>query len=628
VPKGIASLTPKDAPDLRAVVDEPPPFSDGRDADGGATQSPLHPDCPVRPLGRLGTASFYLDEMDQLVRQTTKDWNDVSILTLFGRQTAWLELPGRGWPRYGKPVIDKATGEKDFPIVGFDYALAKKALIEGASFAGIFDPQGRVRGPGAHRGADGELILHCGDMVMVGGEARINGAPRAESWHRPGLIGEMVYPASAALPRPAVEAADTRAGQTLLNTLATWNWRRPLVDPVLMLGQIGALAVAGALPWHPHSWVTGGKGTGKSTLLGKGTSPGLVPLLFGRALIVTADATEAGLRQMTTQKTLPILFEELEPDWQNQKAKAVIELARKASSGADIYRGGSDHQAASFKAETSFVFSSILIPPMMAQDKSRLAILELDPLPRDAAKLNLDRATWEALGRAIIRRMVDQWHRFPDTLAAYAEALGDCGHDPRGQDQFGTLLACHDLLLYDGLAGDDDRFDHWARQLDARAMADAIGAKGDDGEMLDHLVSSFMHARGGDERETVGQTLVKAMDWSPGAEDRRWRARERLQSVGLRVGTVTTGKDGARGFKDEFTGDAVYLAVAGGGNIGLCGLFEKSRWYNGGWSQSAARVPGAIGRVKVRFAGAKPAWATAVPIDALISLKDDDGGDA
>jgi hypothetical protein len=638
---GIASIPPRPAPDLRdkahggkgsATIDAPPPI------DGEEGAPPLHPGCPVQPLGRLGTASYYLDEMGQLVRQTTKDWNDVCILSLFGRQTRWLETPGRGWPKYGKPVVDKDTGETEYPIVGFDYAKCKKALIEAASHKGIFDPQGRVRGPGAHRGADGELILHCGDAVMIGGQARINGAPIAEVWHRPGLIGDMVYPTADALPRPDTGAASVEAGFKLLGKLKTWNWRRPIIDPVLMLGQIGALAVAGALAWHPHSWVTGGRGTGKSSLLGKGTTPGLVPLLFGRALIVTADATEAGLRQMTTQKTLPILFEELEPDPNNGKAKAVIELARKASSGADIFRGGSDHQAAGFKAETSFVFSSILIPPMMTQDKSRLAILELDPLEAGGPKLQLDRREWEAVGRAIIRRMVDQWHRFEATKDAYGEALAAQGHDARGQDQFGTLLACHDLLIYDGLADSEDlgaeeiggdRFADLARHLGAAQMAEAIGAMGDDGECIEQLRTSFMHARGGDDRETVAQTIINAISDFHGDASKRARARERLQTVGLRIGTVTTGKDGAHGFKDDMLSDPVYLAVAGGGNVGLRALFEKSRWYDGGWSQSLIRAPGAIGRVKVRFAGAKPAWAVCVPISAVVSLKDDDeGGDA
>lgn len=622
---GAASIEPKDAPDLRdkakGRAEQPPP--------PGPDEAPplLHPDCPVQPLGRLGTASYYLDEMGQMVRMGTKDWNDVGILTLFGRRYAWLETPGRGWPRYGKPVENKATGEKEFPIVGFDYALAKKALLSGASLKGIFDPQGRVRGPGAHRGDDGELILHCGDTVMVGGMVRVNGEQLPEIWHEPGLHDGHVYPTAPALPRPAVDPSGDQAGREILRVLKTWAWRRKLVDPILMLGQIAALPVAGALAWRPHSWVTGGRGTGKSSLLGK---QGLVPMMFDKALIVTADATEAGLRQMTSQKTIPILFEELEPDWTNPRAKAVIELARKASSGADIYRGGSDHNAASFKAETSFIFSSILIPPMPSQDKSRMAFLELDPLAADAVPLKLDRREWASIGRAMTRRMVDQWHRFEETLQLYRNALADHGHDARGQDQFGTLLACHDLLLYDAADYDDEdnRFLAFASMLDAKRLAESIGGKSDDLEVLEQLSTVFLHSRGGDDRETVGQVIIKALDKSTDGGDRRARARERLQSVGLRLGVLKDKGDGTFGFREdlELGTEPIVLAIAGVGNVGLRELFRQTRWYEGGWTQSLGRVPGAQARVRVRFAG-RGDWAVCVPIEHVVQLGDEEGSE-
>lgn len=614
---GAASIEPRLAPDLRdkaSGAPEPPsPPDDG--GPGGDRPEALRPDCPVKPLGRLGSRSYYLDAMGQLVCLGTKDWNDVMILTLFGRDADYLETEGKGWPRYGKPVVNE-FGEKEWPIVGFDYAKVKKALVTAAANMGIFDPQGMVRGPGAHRGEDGELILHCGDKIMVGGLVRINGEPIEETWHPPGKIDGFVYPTASALHRPSVDQADDSAGRQLLRVLKTWSWRRPMLDPVLMLGQIAALPVAGALEWRPHSWVTGGAGTGKSTLLGK---RGLLPIMFDKSLIVTADATEAGLRQITSQKTLPILFEELEPDWANPKSKAVIELARKASSGADIYRGGSDHQAASFKAETSFVFSSILIPPMLTQDRGRLAILELDPLPKGASGIRIDRAEWQAIGRQLRRRVADQWFRFEHTLDLYRLALAAAGHDARGQDQFGTLLACHDLVLYDGLEGDEDRFDHWARQLDTNTLAEAAGRKSDDIEVLEHLRTSFLHSRGGDDRETISQVVLHAIDDRIDHAPRRARARERLQAVGLRVGTVTD----KGGFRDDMMGEDVYLAVAGPGNVGLKQLFDKTRWYDGGWTQSMARVPGARSRIKVRFAGAGD-WSICVPIAMAVQLVDEE----
>jgi hypothetical protein len=124
--------------------------------------------------------------------------------------------------------------------------------------------------------------------------------------------------------------------------------------------------------------------TGKSTL-----QKALEHLLDGGALH-TADATEAALRQLLKQQTLPVLFDELEANEDNRRAKAVIGLARLASSGGDAHRGGQDHEGHAFKAKTCFLFSSILLPPLLQQDRNRLAILELEKIPRGAEPVELD----------------------------------------------------------------------------------------------------------------------------------------------------------------------------------------------------------------------------------------------
>src|SRR5690606_17311575 len=113
--------------------------------------------------------------------------------------------------------------------------------------------------------------------------------------------------------------------------------------------------LGGALKWRPHVWVTGSTATGKSTL------HELLELLFDGGALHTADATEAGLRQILGQQTLPVFFDELEANEDNRRARAIIGLARLASSGADMHRGGQDHHGHEFTARSCFLFSSILI---------------------------------------------------------------------------------------------------------------------------------------------------------------------------------------------------------------------------------------------------------------------------
>ena len=74
--------------------------------------------------------------------------------------------------------------------------------------------------------------------------------------------------------------------------------------------------------------------------------------------------------------------------------------------------------------------------------------------------------------------MVAGWPRFAATLALYRKALASVGNDDRACDQFGTLLTCADLLLYDELPS-VEVLDEWAQacapaQLTEIAQADAV----------------------------------------------------------------------------------------------------------------------------------------------------------
>jgi hypothetical protein len=122
-------------------------------------------------------------------------------------------------------------------------------------------------------------------------------------------------------------------------------------------------------------------------------------------------------------------------------------------------------------ARSCFYFTSILMPAMLAQDRNRMAILELKPIPRGAREPMLERAKIVELGAQLRRRVIDQWERFDATLAAYRRALAGVGHSGRSADQFGTLLAFADLLLYDGPEPDPEVL-RLGRGLEASDLAE------------------------------------------------------------------------------------------------------------------------------------------------------------
>lgn len=576
------------------VLDEPRRERDKRTGGPDEPELPLLPaGCPVQPLGKLGQVCFFLDEAGQLIALDPQKVGKNHIRNLFGRRSY---LCDEYWPRHN------ADGE----ITGWKPEIAGDLLMRACAWEGIFDPQGHVRGRGAHLGVDGELILHRGDKVYFAG-------CEDSGYSNPGLIGKFVYPTAPALPRPDPEAIDTAPAEELLALFRTWEWARPLADPLLLLGWVGAAMIGGALRWRPHVWVTGSSSTGKSTL------QELLELLFDGAALHTHDATEAALRQLLKQQTLPVFFDELESEEDNRRNKAVIKLARLASSGAVVLRGGQDHQGHEFVARSCFLFSSILLPPMLSQDRNRMAVLDLERLPKGKARPDLNSDHYNQLGRMLMKRMAEQWHRLDQTMRDYHSALMDQGHSSRGADQFGALLTCADLLLYD--ESDEDVIAERAEMLAASNLTETATGQSDEEEIVDFLANSFMpFQRGGDEPEPIVRLLHAALE--PDGD----RARTRLENIGLKIMHVTVenvpggeAKRSAKARKQTDPAHECHLAICNA-HEALERVFKDQRWAEGVWSQSFGRVVGGHKRVKVRYAGGKSQWSTLIPLTAILEF--------
>lgn len=599
----------------------------GEDGDGGGDEAPAFPpDCPVTPLGKHGQTCVYLDWTGEVIELGMGNQHGKNgLIGLFGPAYPWLEAHFTQW---SKPKKERGPDGQWFEVepavpIGFDQARASRALIVECTRKGIFNPAGRIRGAGAHQGAGGALVLHCGPQVMRRG-IRLNGEPDAIEWFRTGLHGDHVYPAAETIPAPWPEPCGEEVGERMLALLRDWHWTRPALDPLFMLGGIGASMIGGALEWRGNIWITGGAGTGKSTLNGK---HGLLAEIFGKGAVRSANVSEAYLRQRMRNSTLPIFLDELEAKQDNRRNEGILELARISSSGDDGGRGGADHNAVDFTLQSAFWASSILIPPMEPQDRSRWAFCKLTPIPPDAKRPDIKGSrpsSWPSaramapgeLGRRLLRRMIDGWHRWTETFEAYREALGDMGLNARARDQFGTLLAAADLLLYDALP-------------DAETIEAVCGlCKGVLREVADnvpehelcrnHLLTSMVQARGGDERVSlgswVGSAVQEIVEPDDGLGDRRRdTAHRRLQELGLKL--VYRTETGAATWK---AGERGFLAVANA-HQAVAGIFAGTKWAGGVWSQALGYTPAAIEGVKVKF-GRLSLTATLVPLEVAIDL--------
>lgn len=485
----------------------------------------LPPDCPVTPLGVEGGINWYLDPIGQLVAYG-KPYGQADTLELFRGRHLYLYW---AYPKFRKK-------DDDFEVVGWANEKARESLIAAATAKGPWNAVEKVRGRGAWADIDGSLVLHCGEDVIIGGKPT-----------PPGEVSGFVYPTrppiSKPWPRPVPETENP--AHMLRLKLTTWSWARPGIDPHLLLGWIGVAFLGAALPWRPAVFLTGDKGSGKSTL------QEMLKGVFGPWLLQATNTTAAGIYQHVGNDSLPVAVDEFEGKADNSQAKKLLELARQASSGGLMLRGGDRHQGVEFQARSAFLFSSINTPPMEPQDLSRFALLRLHRLAEGQKPPNLDPKLLGIIGRHILRRLTDEWPRFHETWQAFRGELGRAGMDGRGQDTFGTLLACADLVEHEGWNADRLKFmfegdlQDWADLLSAQRMVEFEDATENWRLCLDHLLSVPVDAWRNGTKSTVGQVLEAwyyGKDYS-GAID---MVKQTLASAGL--GLQQTGFDVTTGW--------------------------------------------------------------------------------
>lgn len=622
---------PVEAPDLR-----PDQGRDDPDPKAAIMDAPLLPkDCPVKALGHNRLTNYFLDDSGQFV-ECNSQFQKGTIYQLFAKDP---DRARRYWPIEGK-FKDPKTGEEIKFIKNLDQDLAQRHLIRACGIAGIFDPQGKVRGRGAHIGKRGELMLHSGDKILLGGAINLHGRKSPLKYVATGLIDGFVYPAGAKLPKAAEEAATDMISQDLLDLFRRWNWKNPEVMPVLLLGFIGCAMVCGALPWRPHIWINASSGSGKSTLMS------IIEYLLDEWLLKVEDATAAGISSVLGHDTLALLLDEFEAGENNDQQQKVLELARISSSGGKKARGSSDHKAHTFTAKSCFLFSSILHSPLITQDRNRITILDALKLSPGAKAPVINPDSFREKGALIRRRLVEHWHRFTETYDKYALEILAEGIEARHANQFGTLLSVADLMLYQT---SPDQMDLNESEYRVKTLVGyclpmihqaQVDGESDESRCVKMMASHRLPGASGHEPESIGRWLTAAIQSDDPTSMSPQKAADKLRTYGLRVVNAVPPNPRAkyprwgieRGLDPH---KYLWLAVASSkDHQGLKEIFGKSDWKGGTWTQSLSRIEQsyksskqpdypdtkALPRVMVAFDG-KAESSTLIPLDAVIDCK-------
>lgn len=483
---------------------------------------PLERGGPVTAIGVTGDQFHYLDALGQLRSLAAKHHGRLEISSLFGGNNEYLAAR---WPAINQH--GRVTGPK------FENAAA--ALMQAAWSRGLFDPTQKVRGRGVWRDDEGRLVCHLGDRLLVQGVGRA--LPL-------GVLGDHVYPAGDRLPGPVFDAEDELTpGGYLVELFRRWNWHRPAVDPILLVGWIGAGFLGAALHWRPHVFLTGDRATGKSTL------QKAMRALFGAWVYGTGDTSPAGITGALKADCRPVAVDEIEADADTKRPEEIIKLARIAASGDQKHRGTSDQGVQVMTLRSAMAFSAINPPAMGTQDLTRFAILKLRPLADDAERMVLDYPRLARLGGEALGRLL-RFSAFEERFAKVSAVLQSAGHGGRAQDTFGVLITCAEALI-----GEDAerlglpfgaRIGEWAEMMKAETLDELSDARANWRRCLDVLVTTPVEAWRSLQRSTIASVLDGWRETNDGklTGDHAWDT-GKTNRVLAQAGTKLVEKDGA-----------------------------------------------------------------------------------
>jgi putative DNA primase/helicase len=321
---------------------------------------------------------------------------------------------------------------------GPNWKCAIDFIIRECEKAGPYNHEG-LRGRGAWM-EDKTVVMHLGDKLIV------DGKESAFKDHKSRYIYESAQPLANAVadPLPLTEA------NKLLEFLTALCWETKL-SAYYVSGWTVLAPVCGALDWRPHLWITGGAGTGKTSVIKHIIKPCVMPF----AINAIGGTSSAGIRNRLRNSGFSIIYDEIEGEDQHsqQVVQAILELARVGSSESDatIFKGSQDQKGIEFLIRSMFCLSSIGVNADKQADKTRFTIAQL----RNG---NLGKTEWMGLLQKIHDTITPEWAArlrgrtvkmlplIKRNAEVFSLAISEMVSSSRAGDQHGSLLAgCYSL---------------------------------------------------------------------------------------------------------------------------------------------------------------------------------------
>jgi putative DNA primase/helicase len=530
----------------------------------------------VRPLGYDGDLFFYYSaEKRQVTSLTAAKHTELNLLSLAPEQ----------WWRLNFPT--KSERQR------FNTATAADWLMRACYLRGVYDPD-NVRGRGAWWD-DGRTVVHMGDRLVVEGiETQLHA-----------YESRFLYPANRRMNGPRGEPLTSAEARTIIDAAKLVRWEMP-ASAALLSGWIAIAPICGALRWRPHIWVTGGAGSGKSTL----TSLFIQPLMGGMSLFIQGKTSEPGIRRALRNDALPVLFDESESKnvSDEQRIQSVLGLMRGSSTetGAKTLMANANGGTDTYEIRSMFALVSIGIGLKDQADETRVSVLRLRNNRAKTDEEEAERALqWKNLqdmmgsfSNAFAERLLARTIGLIPTIRRNAEVFARVAtthfRSARLGDQYGHLLAgCYSLMtdaeVTEAKAAEFiGRFD-WTSYIDGADETDELAC-------LNSILQIMVPVDGRENRLnlTIGELAAIAARVAPEDENVGPRlADQHLSRYGIKV------ENGALYVANR--SDALAKGLAGKGLLGANWHNLLSRidgaekvapmWFAAGITQRAVKVP-------------------------------------
>lgn len=395
---------------------------------------------------------------------------------------------------------------------GCDWDAAANEMLRRCENEGVFDPSRKVgRGVIIDKG---RVVAHVGDRLIVdGNETELNLADSHWIYQKRTRINVRKL--------TALSTPDTKRLDALLTKLG---WVTSEMGR-LFGGWLAIAPICGALTFRPHVWITGERGSGKSTVMDAVAGR----LLESVSIRVQGDTTEAGVRQALKDDLLPVLFDEFEAKTEDDRRRIskIIGLARQAfsSNGAPIIKGGAGGESVAYRVRSAFLFASIDKSMTLPADDSRIVTLELrgpDPNANEAARrlradsfAQLQREMDSLLAGDFCQRFFMRSLSLVPIINKNAETFARAIAKRTGKQRLGDTLAAplagwlslhHDGLISEETAAERVQSWKWLGEAIERGNTHA-----DHDAAMVHLMQSALILDGG-VRRTVSEMIARVVD--------------------------------------------------------------------------------------------------------------------